>query len=176
MKTRIDAMIGEKNYIGAYALAREQEGYKQEYAGIIAQAVITELSSLPARGNRERVYYLRSILLWIFRDFPGLSAMYRAQLREGMFSDSSPDVLKMLLNIASASTRTVPRSADEAAEGVKETFDGVMDDIKSGRADEKMRGFMEAAGEGLAAGIRGMSDFLDALASSGTDNGEKPEE
>ncbi|MBN2509686.1 MAG: hypothetical protein JXB03_05390 [Spirochaetales bacterium] len=173
IRQKITRLISEKNYIGAYTLARAEKDLQTEYAGTIAQAVVDELGSLPSRGNRERVYYLRSILLWIFRDVPGLAPMYRSQVREGIFADSSPDMLKMLYQFAAASTRTVPRTADEAAEGVKETFDTVVDDITSGRADEKMRSFMDAAGEGLAAGLRGMSDFMDALA--GSSGGKNPD-
>ena len=163
-RERIESLITSGEYVSAYLLAREEKELQQLYAGRIINAVIDDLSETGGRNARERKYYLRSVLLWIFRDFPGLAPIYRSQLREGSVTENTPDLLKFLSMFASASTKTVPKTPDEAAESVKEAMDGVIDDIKTGRADEKVQDFFEAAGEGLRAGIKGMSDFFDALA------------
>ena len=163
----IEQLISAGDYLSAYLSIREEKALQQVYIGRIVNAVVDELSQQTSRGNRERLYYLRSLLLWIFRDVPGLAPIYRSQLREGLFAEGSPDLLRLLRNLGGSVGRNVPRSPEEAAEGVKQTVDDVVDDIKSGNADRRMKDIFGLAEEGLRTGMKGVADFFDAI--SGTE-------
>ncbi len=124
-------LLEKGNYLGAYHYLKSLEIPKEEKSalmGSVIQAIVQELSSQP-RSNKERIIFLRSVLNYALKEYPGLAGMYRehirlAQGKEDFFSD----VFKGVRNAADVVTgrKTLEEGFEDAAEDVKETFEGAV--------------------------------------------------
>ena len=138
---RVTRLLRERNYVGAYSVVRAMSNPddRAEYAGLVAEALAQELST--PRLARERAVYIRSLLVWVFRDFPGLSALYREQLRIAAGRSTGFDVLEGVRNIQDIATG---RKTFE--EGVGDTVESVRQGVES---NEGVREFFDRAGENV---------------------------
>jgi len=175
-EARIDALIAEGNYIGAYGRVRrmsDSDDAKAELTGRIANAIASELQSARSQGS-ERQAYLRAQLAWVCRDVPGLSYLYREQVRQRP-ADIGGDLLKSIRDIAEG------RPAD-AADRVRRDIEGVQESIASGEAADKVQGFLKEAGRAVGEGVKRVGDLLDSVTRRGESirleregRGKKPE-
>ncbi len=126
----------ERNYIAAYQyirMVRPAEPAYSEYAGTLVGAVIEELGRINKREQPDRVIYLRSILAWIFRDIPGLSALYREQLR-GTSGGGDPvsEVYRGVRNF-----NDVASGRKSFSDGFEDAFQQIRDNVE--RTAEQIR-------------------------------------
>ena len=164
-KEKFNEYLNEENYIAAYSNLKESGLSRQdrnELAGLIVKDIIKDLEALPPRGNNEKKTFLRSLLLWVFRDYPGLAMLYKGQIRSG-----SPDrSLFGLLNDLSDPEKAKERVAVEMenlADNVKQGLEDTADDLKSGRAQDKVKDFIDQAETNVREGIRNIAEIFDAV-------------
>lgn len=161
LRSRVDALIGERNYIGAYGSVRslsDSDGMRAELTGKIANAVSEELAGLRGQ-NPERQAYLRAQLAWICRDLPGLSYLYREQTRSR--ADSRFDLLKSIQDIASG-------RPEDAADRVKRGMEDVQESIVSGQAGDKIQDLLKDVERNMRDGARQVGDFIDSMIKRGS--------
>lgn len=160
LKSHIESLIGEKNYIGAYGhlkLLSDSDSLRIDLTGKIANAVSDELSALRGQ-NPERQAYLRAQLAWVCRDVPGLSYLYREQIRSR--GEQGFDLLKSIQDLASG------RPAD-AADRVKRGMEDVQESIVSGQASDKIQDLFKDMERNMKNGARQVGDFLDSMIKRG---------
>lgn len=173
LKGYIEAAIDDGNYLSAYmTLQREKQkdgalGEQEviDFTGRIVERIIDDLSRLPKRENRERIVYLRSLLVWIFKDVPGLSGVYREQLRI-LTGQTGPiaDLLKTL-NLRGVSNITgnedaVADEVEDVVDTIKQNLEDVAEKVRTGDVNEQVRDFFTAAESGVRQGIRQLNDVL----------------
>ena len=155
---KVQGYLEDKNYIAACLYLKGEEipdDGKYEITGEVATRVIDDLA---AEKNREKILYLRSILVWLFKEVPGLATVYREQLRlasggQGMMRD----FLQGVRTFADAAT-------GGASESVHEKAEEVADSVNPEVIQEKVRDFFSSAGVNLDDGIRRAQQFFDSLA------------
>jgi len=137
-----DRVLAARNYIAAYQYIKRQhppEPEYSEYSGSLVSAVIDELSKVNKREEPDRVVYLRSILSWVFRDIPGLSSLYREQLRGGSSGgDTVSEVYRGIRNM-----NDVASGRKSLGEGVEDAFEQMRDNFEkvAGELRERFEGF-----------------------------------
>ncbi|HUX14591.1 MAG TPA: hypothetical protein VMW87_16300 [Spirochaetia bacterium] len=135
-KTHFERLVSERNYIAAYQyirMIRPAEPVYSEYAGTLVGAVIEELGRVNKREQPDRVVYLRSILAWIFRDIPGLSSLYREQLRgTGGTGDPVSEVYRGVRNF-----NDMASGRKSFSEGFEDAFQQIRDNVE--RTAEQIR-------------------------------------
>lgn len=166
----VKRLLAERNYVGAGMIIRESESTDRERfeaLGIAVGAIVTELE---VEKNRERIVYLRTMLSWYFREAPGLSYLYREQLR---MIHGRPSAWQDLSNLAKffrdlgAGAGAGGRSGTEGSGG-ESTADRAKeftDRFKSRGEDfqEQMKDFFAESGIDLDEGMRRAGDFFDSL-------------
>ena len=169
-KSFFEDLISGKNYLGAYHYLKELDIPKAErsaYAGITAQAIADDLAS-QARSNRERIVFLRSLLTYVLKDFPGLASLYREQLRiaQGR-EDLLGDLFRGVRNAAdvAAGRKSIEEGVEDAAEDFKETLDQNL-----GGGFENLA---KDAEKTLRAGIESINSFFTSLSQSPEDDAKK---
>jgi hypothetical protein len=162
----IQSMTRSGNYLGAYSGIDlvEDELEKRELVGELVETMVIDLENQTMGKNKERVYYLRSLLLYIFRDYPGLSGIYRLQLR----SDEKSDLFGLFRGLGDAAKRTgeamdVPNSVEDAVEALKRNVNEFADDVKSGQFNEKVKDFFSKAEESMRESFRHVNDVYDGM-------------
>ena len=78
---KVEGYLEEKNYLAACLYLKNEElpdESRYELTGEVAKYVVEDLAS---ERNKEKILYLRSVLVWLFKDIPGLASVYREQLR-----------------------------------------------------------------------------------------------
>jgi len=81
---RFDNLIRSENWLGAWTylkttiIDRTEEGIK---IGVLANSLQQALTTARQKDDREKLSYLRSLLAWMLRDYPGLASLYREQIR-----------------------------------------------------------------------------------------------
>ena len=167
-KAHVTRLIGERNYVGAHLYLKEAELERAEYlelVGSVAGAIIDELS-MTRRDDRERVYYLRSLLAWIFRDVPGLSALYREQVRE---SKGGTDVLGGLFrgvrNIGDVASgrKSVSEGIQDAAEDARRNVEDATEAARESDAGARIGEFLSFAEKGIRDGLDQLGSFFRSL-------------
>jgi len=156
---RIDELLREKNYIGAYGRVQrlpDSDGLRSELTGKIANAVAEELAALRGQ-NPERQAYLRAQLAWVCRDVPGLSYLYREQTRSRA---DNFDLLKSIKDIASG-------HPEDAADRLKRGVEDVQESIASGEAGDKLQGLFKDVERNMRSGARQVGEFIDSMVSRG---------
>lgn len=164
-KEKFNEYLNEENYIAAYSNLKESglsRRDRNELAGLMVRDIINDLEALPPKGHNEKKTFLRSMLLWIFRDYPGLAMLYKGQIRS-----SSPDKsLFGLLNDLSDPEKAKERVAVEMenlADNVKQGLEDTADDLKSGRTQEKVKDFIDQAEANVREGIRNIAEIFDSI-------------
>jgi hypothetical protein len=160
LESRVDDLVRERNYIGAYGRVKrlpESDGLRIDLTGKIANAVSEELSALRGQ-NPERQAYLRAQLAWVCRDVPGLSYLYREQIRAR--NEASFDILKSIKDLA------VGRPED-AADRIKRGMEDVQESISSGQAGDQFQNLLKDVERNMRSGARQVGDFIDSMISRG---------
>ncbi len=159
-------MINNGNYLGAgrrILNLHEGEPERDDLLGEMAMAAVDELNNLSPRSNGEKIYYLRSVLAWIFREVPGLSFLYRDQLKY-----SNPGI-ESVFDFFKKRTH-FPSSPEDAVETVKETVENIkqtVDDASEKISKEDIRkttdDILQQAEKGIKDGVNMVSDFLKSM-------------
>jgi hypothetical protein len=157
-KAFFEELLAEGNYLGAAEFLKNIDlprARRAAHTGKIVQAVIRELGSARTRNDRERVVFLRSVLAWLLKEYPGLASLYREQLR---LATGGSDVLPEL-------ARGV-RNVGDVLSGKKSVQEGMED------ASEPLESLADQAGNFIRDGLNQMGEFFAGL-NRGFD--EKPE-
>jgi hypothetical protein len=167
-RAHVNRLIGERNFLGAYLYLKDADLERDEFVelvGLVAGSVVDELSRT-RREDRERVYFLRSILAWILRDVPGLGSLYREQLREGRggtdWLSSVGRGFRNARDVASGK-KSVSEGIGEAAEDARRGFEDATDAWKSGEAGSRLTEFLGNAEAGIRQGLDQFGEFLRTL-------------
>lgn len=162
-------MIDDQNYVAAYMTVK-QSGLSDldqtEYTGKIASTIVDELGRCSRREERERAIYLRSILAWIFRDVPGLSSLYREQIRlvhsRGDFATDMYEGFKTINDVASG-RKGFSEGMEDTVDKVRRSIEDAAENFRSGDPSEGVRNFVSAAEHGLRDGLNQMGRFFEGL-------------
>lgn len=142
-------LVDEQNYLGAAQYLRETETDKSMRSarmGTVVEAVIRDLDKARSRSDRERVVYLRSVLAWLLKEFPGLASIYREQLRVASGgNDVLPDLARGFRNV------------NDVLSGKKTVQEGVED------ASEPLEGLADQAGKLFTDGLNQLGDFFSKM-------------
>jgi hypothetical protein len=144
-----DELIEDGNYLGAAQFLREIDlprARRSAYTGKIVQAVIRDLGSARSKNDREKVVYLRSVLAWLLKEYPGLASIYREQLR---LATGGRDVLPEF-------ARGV-RNMGDVLSGKKTVQEGMED------AAEPLESFTDQAGNFIRDGLNQVGEFFAGL-------------
>jgi hypothetical protein len=150
--------LEDKNYIAACLYLKNEEietEVKHEITGAVATRVIDDLSQ---ETNREKILYLRSILVWLFKDVPGLATVYREQLR--LASGSQAFMRDLFRGARSFVDAATGGTSESVGEKVEEAADNLRPDV----IQEKVKDFFSQAGVDVDDGIKKAQDFFDSLA------------
>lgn len=179
IKKKVSSLIASENYIGAWLLVKEARitsGLRSELTGTIVSSIAAELNRAQ-RPSRDRQVYLRSLLSWIFRDVPGLGLAYREQVRTSFGPStlqSLADGLRSIGDVASG-RRSLGDSAGDAAQDMRNRLEETGERIRAGEAGRVIEDVVQAAGDGLAAGLdllgRALSDAARDQGDRGVDSG-----
>lgn len=176
---RFFAYLDEKNFIAAYTYLKETFSDKQlktELAGLLVNRIFDELDDPGIRARSERRLYYRSLLLWIFRDFPGLGVIYRGQLGK---EKSATDLVSFIKKAATDGiTRDdVEAGIEKAFDDLKQNIDDATEQVKTGQAEEKVKDFFSRAEKGIRQGLRQVADVFETLTKPPEDKsgGNKPD-
>lgn len=167
-KSSFERAMAEKNFVGAYLMLREspiEKALRYEYTGRIAATLVDELSRT-RRDDRERIFYLRSILAWIFRDVPGLAALYREQVG---VTRARGDLLggfaRGFANVSDVATgrKRMEDGFQDAAEDVRRSAERAADSFASSDAGGQVNEFLTAAERGIREGLGQLGNFFRAM-------------
>jgi hypothetical protein len=123
-------MMKNKNYLGAYEALKGFDIPKSErsaYAGEILQATIEDLA-ISAKHSKEKTIYLRSVVTYISREFPGLANVYREQLRFAFGKDDLfTEIFKGAKNVSDVATgkKTFEEGVDQAKDDLQSGFESM---------------------------------------------------
>lgn len=164
----ITRALDDKNFMGAYLLLRESSidrAARYEYTGRIAATLVDELSRT-RRDDRERIYYLRSLLAWIFRDVPGLAPLYREQLRAAAGGvDMLGGLARGVSNISDVAggRKSVRDGIQDAADDAYRSAEYAADEFSSSETGEQVNHFLSAAEQGIRDGLTQLGHFFHAM-------------
>jgi hypothetical protein len=155
---KLRGYLEDQNYVAACLFIKKEdipEDARNEISGEVAKHVVENLAT---EKNKEKIIYLRSILVWLFKDIPGLASVYREQLR------LSADNANMMRDFV----RGVRNFADVAtggeSESLGEKIDEATENLKPEAMQEKVKDFFSDAGIDLDDGMKKARDFFDTLA------------
>ena len=167
-RAHVTRLIHESNFVGAYLFLKNAELEKDErdeLVGLLASAVADEISQT-RRDNKERIYFLRSVLAWILRDVPGLSSLYREQLREQTGGNDFLSTLSRgMRNIGDVATgrKRMSDGLQDAADEAKQNLEDAAQSIRSGEAKDRLGEFWNSAQDGLRTGLDQLGEFFRVL-------------
>lgn len=156
-------LIVDRNFLGAAQYLKELSLDGAERSALMAKvidALVTALDSARINNDRERTVYLRSLLAWLLRDYPGLASMYREQVRIATGNDAVlPDLLRGIRNAGDVFTgrKTVQEGVHDASEPLENL---------GGQAGELLKEGLNQIGE-FFAGFSRQRDKTDESAESG---------
>lgn len=157
-RARVTRLAEGGNYLGAYLYLKEAELERLDHVelvGVLAGAVADELSRT-RRDDRERIYYLRSLLAWILRDVPGLGPLYREQLRDsrsrGGLLGSFARGIENAGDIAGG-RKSVADGLEDVSEDVRRNLEDAAEAVQSGEAGTRLNEFLNSAEQGIRDGI-----------------------
>ena len=159
-RARVKRLIREQNYVAAQTVANAypDPDHRAELAGMVIEAIASELSQ--NRLPRERAVYLRSLLVWVFRDFPGLASIYREQVRIAAGQSTGFDWLEGVRNMSDVASG---RKSFEA--GVEDTVESVRRNVEN--ADE-VRDFFSEAGKNISGALDEFGKVFRSMSGSGS--------
>jgi len=168
-REHVTRLIEGSNHMGAYLYLKDAELDHDDYVelvGMLAGSVVDQLSRT-RRDDRERIYYLRSILAWIMRDVPGLGTLYREQLRDaaggaaGLLGSFSRG-LRNAGDVASG-RKSVSDGFQDAADDVRYNVEGAAEAVRSGEAGVRLNEFLHSAESSVRQGLDQLGDFFRTL-------------
>lgn len=169
-------MVEKRNYVGAYMAVKQSalaELDRTEIVGEMVSAIVDELSSVTRRQERERAIYLRSILAWIFRDFPGLSSLYREQVRlvhnRGDIASDMYQGFKNINDVASG-RKAVSEGIEETVDQVRQNLEDAAESFRAGDTSESFHSFVSAAETGIRDSLTQMGRLFEGLNSDRSAN------
>ena len=173
-REKFERYLNDGNYIAAYSNLRESgldKAERNELAGLMVNDILKDLEAAPQKGQADRKTVLRSLLLWIFRDYPGLGQIYKAQLRP---SSDNRNLLTLLSDLSNPDTarERVSAEMENLMDNVKQNIEDTTEDIKTGRAQDKVKDFIDQAELNIREGIRNLSDIFDSINKKNDDNGK----
>lgn len=156
-------LIEEKNYVGAGLAIRSTtapEAERNEAIGLAVAAVIGEIDN---EKNRERVVYLRSLLSWYFKEAPGLSYLYREQLKmaHGRGGTDLNSIFRFFRDIGASIAPGSAPDMDETAEKVKDFSERFRE--RGEDFQDQVKDFFAQSGIDLDEGMRRASDFFEGF-------------
>lgn len=172
-RAHVARLIEGSNHLGAYLYLKDADLERGEYTelvGVLAGAVVEELSRT-RRDDRERIYYLRSILAWILRDVPGLGSLYREQLRDSRTGGGLLNSLTRGLQNAgdiSSGRKSVSEGLQDAADDIRRNFENAAEAAKSGEAGSQVNEFLSSAETGIRQGLDQLGEFFRTMNENST--------
>ena len=148
---KLKGYLEDSNYIAATLFLKNEDipdDTRYEITGEVASGVVDDLGS---EKNKEKILYLRSILVWLLKDIPGLATAYREQLR---LASGGQAMMRDFV-------RGVRNFADVTTGGATEE---VADNLRPDVIQEKVKDFFSNAGVDIDDGIKKAQDFFDSLA------------
>ncbi len=137
-KAFFSELISDGNYLGAAQYLREislPKAQRSAHMGKVVQAVIQDLGAARSRSDRERVVFLRSVLAWLLKEYPGLGSLYREQLRLASGgTDVLPELARGVRNMGDvlSGKKTVQEGMEDAAEPLESLADQAGNFIRDG--------------------------------------------
>ena len=123
-------MMQSHNYLGAYEVLKQLDISKAEraaYAGEILQAAIEDLA-VSSKQSKEKTIYLRTIITYVSKEFPGLANIYREQLRIATGRDDVfAELFKSAKNVGDVATgkKTLEEGVEQAKEDIQTGFESM---------------------------------------------------
>jgi hypothetical protein len=169
-RAHVTRLIENSNHLGAYLYLKDAGLEHEEYVelvGELAGAVVDELSRT-RRDDKERIYFLRSILAWILRDVPGLGSLYREQLRESRGGGGAGilgSVTRGFRNAGDVATgkKSVSEGLQDVADEVRQNMESAADSVNSGETGSRLNEFLNSAESGVRQGLDQLGDFFRTL-------------
>jgi hypothetical protein len=163
-RSYVGQLIDSGNYLAAIICIKElQEDYlKAELMGKMVNRITDEMNTYTTRRNQEKILYLRSLLMWIFRDFPHLGRIYREQLNAVQQPSNPFNLLNGLKTLGSASLdqKEMAENIEDTVDSIKQNFEDATESVKNGEVEDKINDFFNMAGDGIRKGLKGLSDFF----------------
>jgi hypothetical protein len=165
----VKRLLDESNYVAAGMLIRNSNADEAERYEAVGLAVAAVIGELETERNRERIIFLRTMLSWFFREAPGLSSLYREQLRmihgrPSPWQDIS-NIARLLgdLGAGGAGGRpgAPPPDAEETAERVRDFSDRLRE--RGEDFQEQVKDFFAQSGIDLDEGMKRANDFFDTF-------------
>ncbi|MBN1411561.1 MAG: hypothetical protein JW969_12005 [Spirochaetales bacterium] len=163
-KEYVEKLVTSGNYLAAIICIKEfpDDLIKAEIIGNLTTRIIEEMNSYPMRRNQEKTLYLRSLLLWLFRDYPYLARIYKEQVSAAQQPPSLYNLLRGLQTLG-----TTPMSQQEVRENLEDTMDTIKQNIedatesvKNGEIEDRINDFFYRAEDGIKKGLNQLSDFF----------------
>ncbi|MEW5815810.1 MAG: hypothetical protein AB1798_10515 [Spirochaetota bacterium] len=166
----IEALIDGGNYLAAYLKIKnlpEDDPKKDELAGRVVMKIVEDLGNAQKKDAEEKVFYLRSLLIWIFKDVPGLSLIYRDQLKSSR--KSSQPVLDFFNTLKEIGERPlqpqdVAQKIEETVLNIKQNIDDAAQRLNNDEVREQVRDLFTLAETGVREGLKQVSDIIDMIA------------
>ena len=161
-QARFDALVQTENWLGAWTYVKAKVNDKTEESvliGTLANGLQKSLSAARQKDDKERMAYLRSLLAWTLRDYPGLASLYREQLRPSGIPgipDGLQDIWRDFGDIISG-RKTIDENFQEK---LRDAASHLSPDINTA---ENLSKFAKNAEQELNKGIAGLRSFLGSL-------------
>jgi len=153
---RLENWLGAWTYVKACAIDRTEES---ALIGTMANGLQKSLTAARQKDDREKMAYLRSLLAWILRDYPGLASLYREQIRPSGFPgipDGLQDIWRDFGDIISGR-----KSFDENFQ--EKLRDAAVHFTGEANPADNINKFAKSAEQELNKGIAGLRSFLGTL-------------
>jgi hypothetical protein len=150
-------MMKSHNYLGAYEVLKQLDISKAEraaYVGEILQAAIEDLA-ISSKQSKEKTIYLRTIITYVSKEFPGLANLYREQLRIATGKDDLfTELFKGAKNVGDVATgkKTLEEGVEQAKEDIQTGFESMFGTSVDSIAKE--------AGTFFSQGLEQLSSFF----------------
>jgi hypothetical protein len=158
----VKRLLAEANYVAVGMMIRASEAPDRMRYEALGLAVDSVVSALETEKQRERIVYLRTMLSWFFREAPGLSSLYREQLRlihgRSGWQDLS-NIARFFTDLSSGGSSS--ESFEERASSAKEFTERFKE--KSEDVQEQVKDFFTQSGIDLDEGLRRAGDFFETI-------------
>lgn len=166
-RAEFEQLIADKNFLGAWVMLKESRIRKNQearYVGSLANSLVEEITLARKSDDRERVAYLRSLLAYVLKDFPGLASLYREQIKGSgaLVPDGIQDVWQEFNDILAG------------RKGLDEAFKQRVEEARARvERDSGLDGFIKEAQQGISKGFEGFKSFVDGLFAAAPDSAQK---
>lgn len=159
---RFEGLLRDENWIGAWTylkatkIERSEEGIM---IGLLTNGLQKSLTLARQKDDKEKLNYLRSLLSWVLREYPGLASLYREQLRPSNLP-GIPDGLQDIwrdFNDILAGRKTLDEDFKERMRNASIHFSG------EGVEGDAFANIARDAENELRKGMEGVRDFLGSL-------------